>query len=83
MGDKVTTSGVGKKWACQCECSAKDRANIGKYSTEMLWFLYLLYHLGKTSTLKLTPSCKFKHIQEIILFKSPMFIPPKCFLCVS
>ena len=44
------------------EYSAKERAGIGKYFAEGLWLLYPLRQLHNTCTLKLTPSCKFKHI---------------------
>ena len=28
MGEKVTTSGVGKKWACQYECSGNEHISL-------------------------------------------------------
>ena len=62
VGDKVTTNGICKKRWCHYKYSAKERADIGEYSTEVLRLSYLLRHLGNTHTLKLTPSCKFKHI---------------------
>ena len=52
--EKVTTSGIGKKRHHQYnEYSAKERADIGKYSAEMLWVPYPLHHVCNTCTLKL------------------------------
>ena len=61
MGDKVTISGTGKKRHCQYKYSAKERADIGKYSTEVLGgasasisTIPLRQHVH----IKLSPSCK-------------------------
>ena len=51
VGDKVTTSKMGRKRCYQYKYSAKERANIGKYSTELLQLPYLLCHLDNTRTL--------------------------------
>ena len=59
VGDEVITSGIGKKQQYQYNgYSSKERAGIGKYSAEVLLFLYLLCHLCNKHTLKLTPSYK-------------------------
>ena len=73
---------IGKKQYCQYKYLAKERVDIGKYTTEMLKLPYLLHHLGNMHTLKLTPGCKFKHIQEIILFESPILFHQNVFFCV-
>ena len=52
LGDEVTTSGIGKKWHYQYKYSAKEKVDIGKYFSEVLWPPYLLRHLGNTRTLK-------------------------------
>ena len=86
LGDKDTTL----KWNwlerhCQYKYSAKERVDIGNYSATILWLPYLLRHLGNMHTLKLTLSCKFKHIQEIqeiSLSKLPIFIRQNVFFCV-
>ena len=36
VGDRVTTSGIDKKWHHQYKYSAKERVDMGKYSTEVL-----------------------------------------------
>ena len=62
LGDKVTTSGIGKKWCCQYEYSAKERMGIDKYFREVLRFPYIICHLGNMHML-ITPSCKLAHIK--------------------
>ena len=49
MGDEVTTSRIGKKRCRQYKYSAKERVDKGKYFTEVIWFPYVLCHLGNTS----------------------------------
>ena len=36
VGDRVTTSGIDKKWHHRYKYSAKERVDMGKYSTEVL-----------------------------------------------
>ena len=63
VGDEVTTSRICKKWHHQNnESSAEERADIGKYSAEVLWLPLSTMPLCATHTLKLTLSCKFKQI---------------------
>ena len=59
-GDKVSTSGIGKKWCHQCyENSAKERVDIGKYYAEITAFP----SISTTQLVKhVNMSCKFKHI---------------------
>ena len=52
VGDEVATSGIGKKRHRQYKSSAKERANMGKYFTEVFLLPYLICHLGTTRTLK-------------------------------
>ena len=60
--EEVTTSGIGKKWHHQYnEYLAKERADIGKYSVEVLLLPCSLCYLCNTRTLELTPSCQFEH----------------------
>ena len=51
VGNKITTSGTGKKRHCQYKYSANKRVDIGKSSTEVFWLPYLLRHLGNTCIL--------------------------------
>ena len=63
VGVKVTTSRIGREQCCQYKYSTKERTDIGKYSTEVLWLPYLLYMpLRQHTHIKITLSYKFKHI---------------------
>ena len=63
VGAEVTKSGIGKKQCRQYKYSAKERVDIGKYFTEVLWLPYLrTTPLRQNVHIKITPSCKFKCI---------------------
>ena len=63
LGDEVITSRIGKKQRCQYKRSAKERMDIGKHFTVVLWLPYLICHFDSHHKhIKISPSCKFKCI---------------------